>query len=298
MSKRKSKSELPKATKPSQDGPESYKICVIPDCQVKPGVPLDHLTWAGDYIADKRPNEIICIGDFADMESLSSYDKGKRSFEGRRYQRDIEVTKRAMSMLCNPFKQGKFTPTYSPLQVLLYGNHEERILRCIEDESILDGTISLDDLGYAEFGWECYPYLSVYSSRGINFSHYFSSGVLGRPVSSARALLTKKHTSAIMGHVQKRDIAYDYTADGKQITGIFVGTFYQHDESYLNPQTNKHWRGIWMLHNCIDGEFDEMPVSMQYLRDRYRRKYGTTTEVDRRTDSRYSQKRQVLEGLG
>ena len=281
----------------SQDGPESYKICVIPDCQVKPDVPLDHLTWASDYIADKKPDEIICIGDFADMESLSSYDKGKKSYEGRRYTKDINTVDKAMSLLLNNIEERR-TTGYNPKKVFLYGNHEERILRCIESEPLLDGTISLDDLGYASYGWECYPFLSVYTSRGINFSHYFSSGVLGRPVSSARALLTKKHTSALMGHVQKRDIAYDYTADGRQITGIFVGTFYQHDESYLNPQTNKHWRGIWMLHNCIDGEFDEMPVSMQYLRDRYRRKYGTTTEVDRRTDSRYSSKRQVLKGLG
>lgn len=267
---------------------EGYKICVIPDCQVKHGVPLDHLEWASDYIADKRPDEIICIGDFADMESLSSYDKGKKSFEGRSYFRDIEIAKHGMSLLCSVWKQPKSKYNhYDPKQVLLLGNHEDRIHRVLEEERILEDTISISDLGYADFGWEVRPYLSVYTSRGINFSHYFSSGVLGRPVSSARALLTKKHSSAIMGHVQKRDIAYDYTADGKQITGIFVGTFYQHDEAYLNPQTNKHWRGIWMLHNCIDGEFDEMPVSLQYLKDRFERKYnGKKAKVERSSTTR------------
>jgi hypothetical protein len=264
--------------KASQKQERPYKICVIPDCQVKPNVPLDHLKWAGDYIADKQPNEIICIGDFADMESLSLYDKGKKCFEGRTYKRDIEVSKLGMSYLLNPLIKTKHNRSgVLAKKVLLYGNHEDRIDRAIQLDSVLDGTISKDDLGYADAGWECFPYLSVYSTRGINFSHYFTSGVLGRPVSSARALLTKKHTSAIMGHVQKRDIAYDYTADGKQITGIFVGTFYQHDEAYLNPQTNKHWRGIWMLHDCKDGEFDEMPLSMKFLKERYRRKYGKTS---------------------
>ena len=42
---------------------------VIPDVQAKPGVPLDHLTWGGNYIAEKKPDAIICIGDFADMPS-------------------------------------------------------------------------------------------------------------------------------------------------------------------------------------------------------------------------------------
>jgi hypothetical protein len=264
--------------KASQKQERPYKICVIPDCQVKPNVPLDHLKWAGDYIADKQPDEIICIGDFADMESLSLYDKGKKCFEGRSYKKDIDTAKLGMSYLLNPLIKTKHNKSgILAKKVLLYGNHEDRIDRAIQLDSILDGTISKEDLGYVNSGWECFPYLSVYSTKGINFSHYFTSGVLGRPVSSARALLTKKHTSAIMGHVQKRDIAYDYTADGKQITGIFVGTFYQHDEAYLNPQTNKHWRGIWMLHDCKDGEFDEMPLSMKFLKERYRRKYGKTT---------------------
>lgn len=212
------------------------------------------------------------------MESLSLYDKGKKCFEGRSYKKDIDIAKHAMSLLEGPIVKAKHTNnTFCPRKIFLYGNHEDRIDRAIQLDSILEGTISKEDLGYADYGWECFPYLSVYTTRGINFSHYFTSGVLGRPVSSARALLTKKHTSAVMGHVQKRDIAYDYTADGRQITGIFVGTFYQHDESYLNPQTNKHWRGIWMLHDCRDGEFDEMPISLNYLKERYRRKYGKTS---------------------
>ena len=279
------KKELPK---------EGYKICVIPDCQVKPGVPLDHLVWASDYIADKKPDEIICIGDFADMESLSSYDKGKKCFEGRRYSKDIEVAKYGMSLLLSRLGQTKQF-TYSPRKILLYGNHEDRILRAIDDDPRLAGTLSLSDLGYSGAGWECHPYLSVYSSRGIYFSHYFTSGVLGRPVSSARALLTKKHSSSIMGHVQKRDIAYDYTSNGRQITGIFVGTFYQHNEAYLNPQTNKHWRGIWMLHDCNDGEFDEMPISIKYLKERYNRKYANKKEVERSSTTTNRRIKQVSE---
>ena len=56
------------------------KICVIPDCQIKEGVPTEHLEWAGQYIADKKPDVIVNIGDFWDMPSLSSYDKGRKDF--------------------------------------------------------------------------------------------------------------------------------------------------------------------------------------------------------------------------
>jgi hypothetical protein len=251
------------------------KILVIPDCQVKPGVPLDHLKWCNNYIKEKQPDTIICIGDFADLPSLSSYDVGKKEFEGRTYKDDIEATKYGMSLLLNgiTFKQlascKKTHKTYAPKGIITLGNHENRIQRAINNDRKLDGTISIDNLGYNTFGWKVIPYLHVYEQHGILFSHYFTSGVLDRPVTSARALLTKKHRSAVMGHVQKRDIAYDYTADGKQLTAIFTGTFYQHDESYMSAQGNKHWRGIWMLHQCKDGEFDEMPISMQYLKQQY-----------------------------
>ena len=76
--------------------------------------------------------------------------------------------------------------------------------------------------------------------------------------------------SCVMGHVQDKDIAFAKRADGTPMTGLFAGIFYQHDECYLNPQTNESWRGIWMLNQVSNGAFDEMPVSLEFLR----RKYG------------------------
>ena len=81
------------------------KHLVIPDCQVKDGVCLDYLDWIGQYIVDKKPDVIVNIGDFADMPSLSSYDKGTKSFEGRRYKKDVEVTVAAMDRLLAPMKE-------------------------------------------------------------------------------------------------------------------------------------------------------------------------------------------------
>jgi len=72
-----------------------------------------------------------------------------------------------------------------------------------------------------------------------------------------------------MGHVQDRDIAYARKADGTNMLGLFSGIYYQHDEDYLSPQTNGSWAGIWMLNEVNDGSFDEMPVSINYLRKQY-----------------------------
>ena len=254
------------------------KHFIIPDVQTKPGVPNNHLTWAGHYIADKKPDVIICIGDFSDMPSLSSYDKGKKAFEGRRYVKDIEAATEAMDKLMAPIKlemlkwngrnkKAKWNPRF----VLTLGNHEDRITRAINDDPKLEGLISLKDLPYKD--WEVIPYLDTVSIDGVVYSHFFTSGVMGRPVSSARALTTKKHCSCVMGHVQRKEVDIQYTATGKRITGIFAGCYYQHDEDYLNAQGNAAaWHGCWMLHQVQEGEFDEMPVSLEYLRGRYETK--------------------------
>jgi len=87
-------------------------------------------------------------------------------------------------------------------------------------------------------------FLEVVHVDGVAYSHYFTSGVLGRPVTTARALLTKKHQSCVMGHVQTMDIATDYRADGTPILGLFAGCCYEHNEDYLSPQGNAHFRGF------------------------------------------------------
>jgi hypothetical protein len=72
-----------------------------------------------------------------------------------------------------------------------------------------------------------------------------------------------------MGHVQQDGIASQYTAEGKRITGLFSGACYLHDEDYMGPQGNVHWRGVWMLNDTHDGEFEPMQVSLKYLQHKY-----------------------------
>jgi|688.fasta_scaffold17434_7 hypothetical protein len=251
------------------------KHLVIPDVQVKPGQDFTFLRHVGEYIVEKKPDTVICIGDFADMPSLSSYDVGKKSFEGRRYKSDILASREAMATLLQPlvsFNKNALMQKkkrYLPRLILTLGNHENRINRVIETDAKLDGTISVYDLQYEDFGWEVYPYLEPVIVDGIAYSHFFTSGVLGRPVTSARVLVQKKHMSCVMGHVQNFEVHTEYRGDGSRVTGMFAGCCYEHQEDYLGPQGNNHFRGIHMLHEVNNGEFDHMAVSLKYLRKKY-----------------------------
>lgn len=251
------------------------KIAVIPDVQLRAGDNTDFLGHIGNYLVAKKPDVVVNMGDFADMPSLSSYDVGKKAFEGRRYKLDIEAAHQGMEALLAPIRayNSKMRRTkhqqYVPRYVLTRGNHEDRISRAVNGDAKLDGTIGLDDLQYKEYGWEVYPFLEPVIISGVAFCHYFTTGVAGRPATSAQLQLAKKHMSCVAGHQQGLQIATGHRADGKRLTSIIAGSCYEHDEDYMGPQGNKHWRGILMLHEVVDGEFDAMPVSLKYLRKKY-----------------------------
>ena len=252
------------------------RILVIPDCQVKEGVPLEHLSWAGQAICDYRPDVIVNIGDFADMPSLSTHDlKGSKYFEGLRYKKDIEVAKMAMKKLLKPLrdlqaKQRKNKEkVYKPRMLLTLGNHENRIDRAINNNPTLDGLISVEDLEYAK-DWEVYPFLHPVFVNGVGFNHYWPVGALGRPAGSAAAIINKLHMSCVAGHQQGKQVAYGKRADGKPICAIIAGSFYLHDESYMDRLSNRHWRGLLVMNEVNDGHFDELFLSIEYLE----RKYG------------------------
>lgn len=248
---------------------------VLPDCQVRAGDDTTFLRATGNYLIRKQPDVIVCIGDFADMPSLSSYDVGKKSFEGRRYATDIRATKEAMSALLEPIKifneraKKNKEKQYRPRMVMCLGNHENRINRAVNDDPKLDGVLSVDDLQYKQSGWEVFPFLDVVIVDGIAYSHYFVTGVAGRPASSAQAQLRKTNMSCIAGHQQGLQIATGSRADGTMLTSVIAGSYYEHDEDYLGPQGNKHWRGCLMLHDVENGAFDLMNVKLDWLKNKY-----------------------------
>lgn len=251
------------------------KHFIIPDVQVRPGDDFTFLRKIGQYIADKQPDVIVCLGDFADMPSLSSYDVGKRQYEGRRYRADCDAALTAMEALIVPIEGLQFSQkrnkkkVYSPRMIMTLGNHENRINRAVDNDPKIEGLISVKDLGYEGFGWEVYPFLDVVVIDDIAYSHYFPTGIAGRPATTANAQLSKKHMSCVAGHQQGLQIATAHRADGRRLTSIIAGSCYEHNEDYLGPQGNKHWRGCLMFHEVNDGQFDLMPVSLDFLNKRY-----------------------------
>ena len=250
------------------------------DVQVKEGVPMQHLEALGNYIVKKQPEVIVMIGDWADMPSLSSYDVGKKSFEGRMYTKDVEAARLGMDVLLMPMKQYNMRQAmnrkkqYKPRMVMCWGNHDQaRIERAIENDRKLEGLISVNDFGFAEQGWECHDFLDIVNIDGIRYSHYFvnPNSLLKNCVGgNIDAKLKNLGWSFSMGHQQTLQYGIQYLPDGESRQGLVAGAFYMHNEGYMGSQGNKsHWRGVVMKNQVQNGQYDPCFVSLNYLLEKY-----------------------------
>lgn len=246
---------------------DGLKIMYIPDPQVKVGEDLSYLDWIGQYLADKKPDVIVCAGDFFDFPSLSSYDKGKLSFEGRRLKADIAAGREGMNRLLAPMKKLK---DYNPRMVFTMGNHEERLMRVPSSQPEFDGFISYELLALEEDGWEVHDFLKPVEIQGIYFVHYLANPFTGKPYGgTALNQLKNVGKSFVVGHKQTLDVAIRPTIDGKMQLGIVAGASYPFDEGYKGYQGNNHFRGIVMLYGAKDGYADPSFVSLDFLKKRY-----------------------------
>jgi hypothetical protein len=257
------------------------KVLIIPDAHAHPQFDNTRFSWLGQLIAEERPDTLVCLGDFADMPSLSGYDKGKKSFEGRRYKKDVDAARDAMSMMMGPtevYNEGlrlRRKQQYKPKKVMLLGNHEDRINRAINDHAELDGTIGMNDLGYADAGWEVIPYQDSVNVAGFQMSHHFASGVGGRPISGMNVAATMTRLllkSAVIGHNHVFDWCERTRPDGTKVVGISAGC-YTHPkfvESWNKGTFHMYWRGVIVLDDAKDGYYGAMRcVTQDHLKKLY-----------------------------
>ncbi len=241
-------------------------VFVVPDTQVKPGVPTNHMAWIGKYIAEKARGKTEChvvhLGDHWDFPSLSSYDRGTGKMEGRRFEEDVKAGNVAFKTLSLPLERVPGLSLH-----FLGGNHEDRADRAANANPQLAGVLGshLCDTR----GWNRLPFLKPLEIGGVVFAHYFYNPMTGKPWGGMIETRIKNvGQSFVMGHQQQFKYGQVPILGGRRI-GVVAGNCYLHNEEYLGEQGNNEWRGILVLHQVENGEFDLMQVSLDFLCRKY-----------------------------
>lgn len=236
---------------------------IIPDRQLKPGVPMHHNRWIGMAIREYEPDVVIDIGDNADFPSMSTHTAaGSLGREGQRLRLDIEAANEGERLL--RYGMADFKPKR---MVRLRGNHEWRLQRYIDANPVLDGLIGLHLLNDKD--WEIVPYFNgspgIVHIDGIAYAHYFANPNTGKPISGTiQNRLAKIGCSFVQGHQQGLLQGNHQYATGRIGHGIVAGSAYLHDEEYKGA-ANAHWRGVVVLNEVRNGQFCEMPLTLDYL---------------------------------
>lgn len=244
---------------------------MIPDSHAHPDHHNKRYIWLAKLINDVKPDVVIDIGDWWDMASLCHYDKGTKGFEGRRYRKDIEAGLEAQQIV---YDITRSTKKKLPRFVRTLGNHEQRIAKAVDRDPVLEGTIGLSDLQSKEFGWEEHPFLSPVNIAGVTYQHYFTSGIMGRPIGGerhAQSLILKQLASCTQGHSHLFDYCVRTDVSGRRIHGCVVGVFQDYDSDYAGP-ANAMWNpGVVVKRGVENGSYDVEHISLKRIREAYGR---------------------------
>lgn len=247
---------------------------ILPCPHVHPDHSNERFKWFANLIIDLQPTHVICLGDFADMPSLCSYDKGTKGFNNRRYQSDIDHVHEALNLIRGPLVARK---KKLPKFFMLHGNHDHRIERAINADAVmLDGTISLNDLHYKDYGWEVIPYSGstpgVLELDGISYAHFFTSGVMGRPIGgehAAHTLLTKQFKSVTQAHIHTTDYCMRSDATKKHVQALVAGCYIDYYADWAGNANDLWWRGVVFKENVSNGTYDPSWIRLSTIKKEY-----------------------------
>jgi hypothetical protein len=253
-------------------------ILVIPDSHDDPLVSQERYEWLGQLIVELRPDIIVDLGDFADMNSISHYDKGTVRAENKRLERDMASAKEARRLVTAPLRRlqeaqkASKHKVYKPRLIALAGNHEQRIERYMQDNPTLYGMWTQDISDAAGQGWEFYNFQERVEVEGVIFNHYFTKRGTNRGYSGdymTMHIARDWQQSCVQGHSHRFEYRNYRTPTGKEINIVVAGCYFDHHQDYAGDDNNAWWKGLVVLHNVVEGRFELEQISYEEMRSRY-----------------------------
>ena len=245
----------------------------MPDPHAHPEHNNDRADLIGKLIVDLKPDVVINLGDMWDLSSMSGYDKGKKSFQGRQYKKDIDAGLDFDERMWGPIRKAK---KRRPFSYFFEGNHEHRLKKLLDIQPELEGTVGFNDLDLDRNYDEVIEYQGqtpgMKNVDGVNYAHYMISGVMGRPIGGehpAYSLISKEFQSCTVGHLHTVDYAVRTNAQGKKIQGLVAGVCQDYDSDWAGVVNTLWWRGVIIKRNVEDGMYDPSFVSLEALKKEY-----------------------------
>ena len=119
------------------------------------------------------------------------------------------------------------------------------------------------DVGYVdETTHDVIPTMGLcdtFTVDGINYSHFFISGVMGKPIGGTHAaysLLQKCHSSCTAGDLHLLSYDVQTGAGGRRIQGLVAGCYQSHSADWAGAANRLWWRGVVVKRDVMVGAGD------------------------------------------
>lgn len=228
-------------------------VLVFTDAHDNPGDNQDRFTALGKLILKYRPDNIVQLGDFLTMDSLSRWNVNKRlTMEGVRYHNDVDSANRAIHKILEPTNRynaiqakGK-KAQYRPKWWWFEGNHEYWINQYLEQHPEMVGHVHLQTDLLLPQDAEWVPYPQYREIQGYYFTHAPQNkvGAISSRYVCDRAL-DHYSKSIIFGHTHRLLLSstFRYGSTDTQFA-LSCGCFFEETPDYAEDQPNDYWRGV------------------------------------------------------
>ncbi|WP_011579595.1 MULTISPECIES: metallophosphoesterase [Chelativorans] len=181
---------------------QARRVICIGDMHRKPGQPIEIMRFIGRYVAETRPDNVIQIGDFLDMESCEFHSAPGSAAQMQRpcVLDEIDHGDESLSEYHKEVGVGEI-----PHHVTL-GNHEFRANRLEELAPNLTGTVTIQiDQLFSRYRWAITPYKHWMFLEGVGFTHVPLS-IMGKPVGGRypeNTIGNQSTHSVVFGHTHR-----------------------------------------------------------------------------------------------
>lgn len=267
---------------------EKYnKTLVIGDAHDDPRFNQERFCALGNFIVANQPDNIVQIGDWANLDSISFHDRKTPLLrEGRRLADDLRSADDAYIMMMEPTykynnKRGIVRKKkYQPNGYWLLGNHEQRTTRYVAEVPELSGFIPEGALVNLDPWWKVVPYKDRCWIQGCAFTHAPINPNSGQPFAGryvTRRALDYTANTIVFGHCHVRQIdsiqrVEEGSSLGRRIDSVCVGCYLDYTPGYVRGVRGalNWWSGLTIIHHeDNEGRIDVETISI----DRVKREY-------------------------
>lgn len=251
--------------------PGIRRLIAIGDHHDKPGRDKTRARWISRLIADRAPDRIVSIGDWASLDSLSTHEQPGTAADAERpsFVEELDSLDESLAELHTAFDVGQI-----PIDQV-HGNHEHRAWLSAnrQPKQCGDLPLRLEEV-FARYRCRTHPFGEFLDVEGVDFVHA-PLNVMGKPMGGEhveRTVANKALRSLVMGHTHKRNVHNAVkVGQNRRITTINLGTSmpYGTVEKYTGLSMSGWSYGVFEL-RILHGEIlSEKFHDMLELEERY-----------------------------